>query len=136
MPPAVTIRGTGAVALVTEVLPLVGYGANSRRLFYRVIRPPLSCCQGGSAPHERFACYTFSPMKTLRLLLNLALLAGLSAARIACAQAASQPAESQLATPEEKHLRNVRQLTFGGSNAEAYFSADGKRLIFQSTRDN
>ena len=26
---------------------------------------------------------------------------------------------------------NIRQLTFGGNNAEAYFSADGKRLIFQ-----
>jgi Tol biopolymer transport system component len=39
-----------------------------------------------------------------------------------------------LALPQEKHLRNVRQLTFGGENAEAYFSADGKRLIFQSTR--
>jgi len=38
-----------------------------------------------------------------------------------------------LATPQEKHLRNVRQLTFGGQNAEAYFSADGKKLIFQST---
>ncbi len=32
------------------------------------------------------------------------------------------------------HLTNVRQLTFGGQNAEAYFSADGKKLIFQSTR--
>jgi len=42
---------------------------------------------------------------------------------------------SDLRTPEEKHLRNVRQLTFGGSNAEAYFSADGKKIIFQSTRD-
>jgi Tol biopolymer transport system component len=42
---------------------------------------------------------------------------------------------SELRTPEETHLRNVRQLTFGGSNAEAYFSADGKRIIFQSTRD-
>ncbi len=41
-----------------------------------------------------------------------------------------------LATPQEKHLRNVRQLTFGGQNAEAYFSAGGKMLIFQSTRDN
>jgi TolB protein len=40
-----------------------------------------------------------------------------------------------LALPQEKHLRNVRQLTFGGENAEAYFSADGKTLIFQSTRD-
>jgi Tol biopolymer transport system component len=37
--------------------------------------------------------------------------------------------------PGEKHLRNIRQLTFGGENAEAYFSADGKKLIFQSTRE-
>ena len=37
--------------------------------------------------------------------------------------------------PGEKHLRNIRQLTFGGENAEAYFSADGKRLIFQATRE-
>ncbi|MGH9957802.1 MAG: TolB family protein [Pyrinomonadaceae bacterium] len=36
---------------------------------------------------------------------------------------------------DEKHLRNIKQLTFGGENAEAYFSADGRRLIFQSTRD-
>ena len=39
------------------------------------------------------------------------------------------------ANPKESHLRNIRQLTHGGTNAEAYFSADGKRLIFQSTRD-
>src|SRR4051812_35702799 len=36
--------------------------------------------------------------------------------------------------PGETHLSNIRQLTFGGENAEAYFSADGRRLIFQSTR--
>ena len=36
---------------------------------------------------------------------------------------------------DEKHLRNVRQLTSGGENAEAYFSGDGQRLIFQSKRD-
>ncbi|MCX6142577.1 MAG: hypothetical protein NTZ35_05085 [Ignavibacteriales bacterium] len=35
---------------------------------------------------------------------------------------------------KEKHLGNIRQLTFGGTNAEAYFSFDGGRLIFQSTR--
>jgi TolB protein len=35
---------------------------------------------------------------------------------------------------EERHLTNIRQLTHGGENAEAYFSADGTRLIFQSTR--
>jgi TolB protein len=34
----------------------------------------------------------------------------------------------------EVHLRHVRQLTNGGENAEAYFSHNGKRLIFQSTR--
>ncbi len=33
--------------------------------------------------------------------------------------------------PGEAHLRNVRQLTFGGQNAEAYFSASGRLLIFQ-----
>ena len=52
---------------------------------------------------------------------------------VAAAQDADLP---NLATPQEKHLKNVRQLTFGGQNAEAYFSADGKKLIFQSTRDN
>src|SRR6266705_3264592 len=33
----------------------------------------------------------------------------------------------------ELHLRNIRQLTFGGQNAEAYFSAAGRLLIFQRT---
>lgn len=33
------------------------------------------------------------------------------------------------------HLANLRQLTHGGQNAESYWSPDGKRLIFQSTRD-
>lgn len=33
----------------------------------------------------------------------------------------------------EPHLVNIKQLTFGGENAEAYFSFDGKKLIFQST---
>jgi Tol biopolymer transport system component len=35
----------------------------------------------------------------------------------------------------ERHLKNIRQLTRGTQNAEARFSGDGKRLIFQSTRD-
>ncbi|MFN0180467.1 MAG: TolB family protein [Gemmatimonadales bacterium] len=34
-------------------------------------------------------------------------------------------------TAGERHLSNIRQLTFGGNNAESYFSADGKRLVFQ-----
>jgi TolB protein len=41
---------------------------------------------------------------------------------------------SQIANGQntEKHLKNIRQLTFGGDNAEAYFDGDGSRLIFQS----
>ncbi|MCC6366934.1 MAG: PD40 domain-containing protein [Bryobacterales bacterium] len=35
----------------------------------------------------------------------------------------------------QERLANIRQLTNGGENAEAYWSPDGKRLIFQSTRD-
>lgn len=35
--------------------------------------------------------------------------------------------------PAEKHLKNVRQLTFGADNAEAYWSFDSKKLIFQRT---
>src|SRR5712664_836439 len=31
----------------------------------------------------------------------------------------------------EVHLGNIRQLTFGGQNAEAYFSHSGRQLIFQ-----
>ena len=34
----------------------------------------------------------------------------------------------------EIHLTEVRQLTFGGENAEAYWSPDGSELVFQSTR--
>src|SRR5574343_1092303 len=36
------------------------------------------------------------------------------------------------ANAQEKHLKNLQQLTFGGDNAEAYFSFDGKHLSFQS----
>jgi Tol biopolymer transport system component len=57
---------------------------------------------------------------------------------LAIAAAAALPARAQRGNetpPAERHLHNVHQLTFGGDNAEAYFSPDGSRLIFQSTRD-
>ncbi|MGA8152034.1 MAG: hypothetical protein WB952_13865 [Terriglobales bacterium] len=66
-------------------------------------------------------------MKSTVLLLSLAL------SGFALFAAAPQTDAPDLATSQEKHLRNVRQLTFGGQNAEAYFSADGKQLIFQSS---
>jgi Tol biopolymer transport system component len=35
---------------------------------------------------------------------------------------------------QTEYLSDIRQLTHGGQNAEAYWAPDGKRLIFQSTR--
>ena len=35
---------------------------------------------------------------------------------------------------QEKHLKNVRQLTFGGDNAEAYWSFDNTKLVFQASK--
>jgi TolB protein len=65
--------------------------------------------------------------------------------RIVCAAVLSisgrtnaQAVFSPISIPSEAgeiHLRNISQLTNGGENAEAYFSHDGRRLIFQSTRD-
>jgi TolB protein len=55
-------------------------------------------------------------------------------ANSALAADASAAPDGGLHHPLEKHLANVRQLTVGGQNVEAYFSFDGKRLIFQSTR--
>ncbi|MDX1314606.1 MAG: hypothetical protein R3356_03815, partial [Eudoraea sp.] len=34
--------------------------------------------------------------------------------------------------PEEKHFKSIRQITFGGDNAEAYWSFDDSMMIFQS----
>ena len=41
---------------------------------------------------------------------------------------------SQVSLPQETRLSNIKQLTFGGENAEAYFSFDGTRLTFQSNQ--
>ncbi len=51
------------------------------------------------------------------------------------AWAAEMPKEPSKAVSgsAERHLANIRQLTVGRQNAEAYFSFDGTKLIFQST---
>jgi TolB protein len=43
-------------------------------------------------------------------------------------------AAAALATAQSSYLGQLRQLTNGGENAEAYWAPDGKRIIFQSTR--
>ncbi len=48
------------------------------------------------------------------------------------AKSSYDPQKDTLRYTGEKHLRNIRQLTFGGNNAEAYWSFDDKQLIFQS----
>ena len=61
------------------------------------------------------------------------------AVRLPATAGAPSPQDSQLAgdrqpDPRERHLGNLKMLTDGGENAEAYFSFDGRRLIFQATR--
>lgn len=68
-----------------------------------------------------------------RCALKLAL-AGMAAALApprARGAAAATPAKLD---PRERRLANLRQLTFGGQNAEAYWDWTGTRLVFQSTR--
>ena len=40
--------------------------------------------------------------------------------------------KDSLIFPEEKHFKSLQQVTFGGDNAEAYWSFDDQQLIFQS----
>lgn len=47
----------------------------------------------------------------------------------------SSEGSDSLLFENEIHLKNIKQLTFGGENAECYFSFDGKKFTFQSTRD-
>jgi TolB protein len=63
-----------------------------------------------------------------------ALFLGSAAARAADVAAAAAGPDT-LRRAGEVHLANIRQLTFAGENAEAYWSPDGKLLILQSTHD-
>jgi Tol biopolymer transport system component len=67
-----------------------------------------------------------------------ALLAGtalLTAAALPPQGPAQDPSRPVAPESGETHLANIRQLTFGGQNAEAYFSASGRLITFQSTRE-
>src|SRR5579862_3395913 len=62
--------------------------------------------------------------------LIMMLLAAALAPAAAPARADEHPPVAAL--PEERHLADLRQLTFGGENAEAYFSWSGRELILQA----
>lgn len=71
----------------------------------------------------RFYSYTLFSIFLIIFLLN------------ACNNSQTQnynPLADTLRFTNEVHLRNIKQLTFGGNNAEAYWSFDSKKLIFQS----
>lgn len=40
--------------------------------------------------------------------------------------------QDSLIYPQEEHFKEIRQITFGGDNAEAYWSFDGSMIVFQS----
>ncbi|MDX2030249.1 MAG: hypothetical protein SF339_06250 [Blastocatellia bacterium] len=66
------------------------------------------------------------------LLLTLcALLGGVQVASLHANSPKTEIQSSPLRKEGERHLANIKQLTFEGENAEAYFSRDGKKLIFQ-----
>ena len=81
-------------------------------------------------------------VRQVRQVLCAALLAGVA---VACSSQGSAglgsvslgsapPADdATLRLPQETHLLNIRQLTNGGENAEAYFSFDGTKLTYQNT---
>src|SRR6185503_19425517 len=78
------------------------------------------------------------PRARSRMIRTILAVLALCAAFAGLLLAAPQPPPADadpLRNPKEVHLRNVRQLTFGGENAEAYWSPDGRKLIFQSKRD-
>ena len=54
------------------------------------------------------------------------------AAKKTAAPVAAKPEVKDLALPEEVHLKNLHQLTFGADNAEAYWSFAGDKLIMQT----
>jgi len=83
-------------------------------------------------------------MFSYRQKIHLYLVNGISffllSASLATAQGDSHhgvaPRSRILHFPEETHFTNVRQLTFGGQNAEAYWSPDGTKLSYQASNDD
>src|SRR5919106_5416188 len=75
-------------------------------------------------------------MWSFRLAATLAFMTG-CATPPATAPPVQTPREAAALTsaPGEVRLRNLRQLTFGGENAEAYWSFDGRRLVFQARHE-
>ncbi len=75
-------------------------------------------------------------MKNLILLLVLSFQYSCSSQRSQGSSTKNNLSIEYLVYPNEKHFKNVRQITFGGDNAEAYWSFDNTKLVFQSKNKN
>jgi TolB protein len=71
-------------------------------------------------------------MMLIRTLIIIGAVCAISASSHTRLQENDIPLPDSVHYAKEKHLLNVRQLTFGGDNAEAYWSFDNKKLVFQS----
>ncbi|EDM80497.1 WD40-like Beta Propeller [Plesiocystis pacifica SIR-1] len=92
----------------------------------------LSACSGGAAPQaedQGAAPSAKAPEQTAAKDTD-----GAKAPAQADAPAKAEGPVEREPLPEETHFTSLRQLTFGGENAEAYLSFAEDRLIFQSTR--
>lgn len=58
---------------------------------------------------------------------------GLAVMALSVTNTVNAQEQNNLIKPGEKHFKNMRQLTFGGDNAEAYFGFDNEHVTFQRT---
>lgn len=65
--------------------------------------------------------------------MSLQLSTGFIALLLIVSPLAKAQKKDNLAYPDEKHFKNMRQLTTGGDNAEAYFGFDNEHITFQRT---
>jgi TolB protein len=82
--------------------------------------------------HKSFLPHLLSIATSLVIALSLSFGINSLTVRESMAQDAVMDPKTLLFKGEEKYLRNLRQLTFDGENAEAYLSFDNTKIIFQS----
>jgi len=88
----------------------------------------------GSGMHSCASRVSFQVFRMLTRLSSTARPLLTCAALAVTALPAAPTSTGVLRDSREIHLADVRQLTMGGENAEAYWSADGRQLVFQSSR--
>jgi Tol biopolymer transport system component len=90
---------------------------------------------------DRISLFLHKNTPKMRYILSLLLLSALISCKSDVEKEGVEKSSSEeivetssdsLIYPEEKHFKSIRQITFGGDNAEAYWSFDDKQMVFQS----